>query len=63
MSGGQAMPEDEQGREIVRRFGVLRQHPREAIYGVCGNHDRSGRDEPPAWWWQKLRLSRPFSWG
>src|SRR5690606_31065346 len=26
---------------------------RAAIYPVCGNHDRSGPLEPPAWWWRK----------
>ncbi len=53
MSGGQTVPEDPEGEEIVRQFGVLEKHPREAIYSVCGNHDRSGLDEPPAWWWRK----------
>lgn len=53
MSGGQAVPEDAEGEEVVRQFGVLERHPREAIYSVCGNHDRSGLDEPPAWWWRK----------
>jgi hypothetical protein len=53
MSGGQAVPEDAEGQEIVRQFGALERHAREAIYSVCGNHDRSGLHEPPAWWWQK----------
>ena len=53
MSGGQQVPEDDEGMEIVRQFGALKQHPREAIYNICGNHDRSGLDEPPAWWWRK----------
>jgi hypothetical protein len=53
MSGGQTVPEDAEGEEIVRQFGVLEEHPREAIYSVCGNHDRSGLTEPAAWWWQK----------
>ncbi|MGC9348876.1 MAG: hypothetical protein ACP5JG_12100 [Anaerolineae bacterium] len=53
MSGGQAVPEDAEGREIVRQFEVLEKHPREAVYNVCGNHDRSGLDEPEAWWWRK----------
>jgi hypothetical protein len=53
MSGGQAVPEDAEGREVVRQFGVLRHHARESIYSVCGNHDRSGLNEPPAWWWRK----------
>lgn len=53
MSGGQLVPEDAEGEEIVRQFSVLKKHPREAVYSVCGNHDRSGLDEPAAWWWQK----------
>lgn len=53
MSGGQSVPEDPEGEEVVRQFGALRKHPREAIYSVGGNHDRSGPREPPAWWWRK----------
>ncbi|MHC4883781.1 MAG: hypothetical protein ACYTGH_01705, partial [Planctomycetota bacterium] len=52
-SGGQSVPEDEEGRELVRQFGALQKHPREAVYSLCGNHDRSGLSEEPAWWWQK----------
>jgi len=46
MSGGQSVPEDQEGEEVVRQFRVLEKHPREAVYSVCGNHDRSGLDEP-----------------
>ena len=53
MSGGQAVPEDSEGAEMVRQFGVLERHRREDIYNVCGNHDRSGLDETEAWWWRK----------
>lgn len=53
LSGGQAVPQDSEGEEVVRQFSVLQNHPREAIYNICGNHDRSGLQEPPAWWWQK----------
>lgn len=53
MSGGQDVPHDEEGEEVVRQLGVLNKHPREAIYNVCGNHDRSGLNEPQAWWWRK----------
>lgn len=52
-SGGQSVPEDDEGREIVRQFSVLRHHRREQIYDICGNHDRSGLREPEAWWFQK----------
>lgn len=53
MSGGQSVPENAEGEEVVRQFRALQKHPREAVYSVCGNHDRSGLDEPPAWWWRK----------
>ncbi|HNZ38541.1 MAG TPA: metallophosphoesterase, partial [Candidatus Latescibacteria bacterium] len=53
MCGSQGVPEDDEGREVVRQFAALREHPREAVYSVCGNHDRSGLREPAAWWWQK----------
>jgi len=53
MSGGQTVPEDDEGEEMVRQFGTLSHHRREDIYSVCGNHDRSGLAEPEAWWWQK----------
>lgn len=53
MSGAQGTPKDAEGQEIVRQFGVLRKHRREQIYDLSGNHDRSGLDEPQAWWWRK----------
>lgn len=53
MSGGQATPKDAEGQEIVRQFGVLKRHRREQVYDLSGNHDRSGLDEPQAWWWRK----------
>lgn len=53
MSGGHDVPDDTEGMEVVRQFEALTVHPRESIYSVCGNHDRSGLNEPPAWWWQK----------
>ncbi|MCP5115917.1 MAG: hypothetical protein GY953_34245, partial [bacterium] len=53
MSGGQDVPHDEEGEDLVRQFRVLKKHRREQIYNVCGNHDRSGLDEPKNWWWRK----------
>ena len=38
-SGGQTTPTDEEGREIVRQFGVSGRHRREDFYTVIGNHD------------------------
>jgi hypothetical protein len=53
MSGMQGTPKDDEGQEIVRQFSVLTRHRREQIYDLSGNHDRSGLDEPQAWWWRK----------
>ena len=53
MSGAQGLPQNPEGEEVVRQFSALRRHPREAVYSVGGNHDRSGLCEAPAWWWQK----------
>jgi Calcineurin-like phosphoesterase len=53
MSGAQGTPTDDEGKEVVRQFGVLKRHRREQIYDLSGNHDRSGLDEPQAWWWRK----------
>ena len=53
MSGAEGTPKDAEGEEIVRQFGVVKRHRREQIYDLSGNHDRSGLDEPQAWWWRK----------
>lgn len=54
MSGAHhALPDDAEGEEVRRQLDVLEDHRREDVYSVCGNHDRSGLDEPDAWWWQK----------
>ncbi|MDD9994060.1 MAG: metallophosphoesterase, partial [Rhodospirillales bacterium] len=46
-------PNDEEGAEIVRQFGALRDHRREQIYSVCGNHDRDPLDAPEGSWFRK----------
>ncbi len=53
MSGAMGLCEDAEGEEIVRQFGVLQDHPREAVYNLCGNHDRSAPYEPAAMWWKR----------
>ncbi len=53
LSGAQGTPKDAEGQEIVRQFSVLQRHRREQIYDLSGNHDRSGLDEPQAWWWRE----------
>ena len=47
------LPTDEEGEEIVQQFGALGKHPREAIYSLCGNHDRNAPDEEEAVWFRK----------
>ena len=39
-------PEDEQGREVVRQYAVLKRHRREQIYNIAGNHDASPHGAP-----------------
>jgi hypothetical protein len=53
LSGAQGTPKDAEGEEVVRQLGALSKHRREQIYDLSGNHDRSGLDEPQAWWWRK----------
>jgi hypothetical protein len=53
MCGEVGLPKDPEGEEIVRQFGALKKHRREEIYDLSGNHDRSGLNEPQAWWWRK----------
>ena len=57
MCGNYGVPQDDEGPEIVAQFKALTRHKREDIYSVCGNHDRSGLDEPDAWWWRRWRNS------
>jgi hypothetical protein len=50
------VPDDAQGQEVVRQYGVLCAHRREQIYPIAGNHDASPGDAPssegkPANWW------------
>jgi hypothetical protein len=52
-SGGQSVPEDDEGAEVVRQFQAMKVHHREQIYSVCGNHDRSALEEEDCWWFQK----------
>jgi hypothetical protein len=53
ISGAQGTPKDTEGEEVVRQFSALQNHSREQVYDLSGNHDRSGLDEPQAWWWRK----------
>lgn len=53
MSAAHDSPTDEEGREVVRQYGALQQHPREAIYDLCGNHDRNAVGEPEGEWFRR----------
>ena len=52
-------PEDEQGREVVRQYSVLKRHRREQVYNIAGNHDASPHGHPANegketnWWFRK----------
>jgi hypothetical protein len=48
------LPTDEEGEEIVRQFGALTRHPREAIYTICGNHDRNAPYEVEGEWFRRF---------
>ena len=52
-SGGQMSPTDEEGREIVRQFGVSTRHRREDFYTVVGNHDAPIEWDAPLQWWAR----------
>jgi hypothetical protein len=52
-SGSATPPEDDEGREVVRQLGALKQHRREGFYTLVGNHDASGPDEECQWWFRK----------
>lgn len=60
-SGSHGVPNDAEGREIVRQFSRLKLHRREDFYCIGGNHDAS----PENWWFQKwidpLGENRAFS--
>jgi hypothetical protein len=53
------LPDDKQGVEVARQYGVLKKHKREDIYPLAGNHDASpgnapsSKGKPPNWWFQK----------
>jgi hypothetical protein len=52
-AGNPAPPDDAEGAEVVRQFGALRNHRREDVYTLAGNHDASGPDEACQWWFRK----------
>src|SRR3974390_3342100 len=66
-------PEDEHGREVIRQYSVLKQHRREQIYNIAGNHDASPHGAPSSegkeanWWFRNgpirsVSIPRHPSW-
>ncbi len=54
MSGSQGLPDDAEGELLVEQFRTsLRDHTREQVYNLAGNHDRSGLDQPEHQWWRR----------
>lgn len=54
MSGGQDPPDDEEGELVVRQFqDGLRDHAREQIYSLGGNHDRGAPGPGESDWWRR----------
>jgi hypothetical protein len=53
LSGAHGSPQDDEGEQIVKQYGSLKKHPREAIYDISGNHDRNALGEPDGAWFQK----------
>jgi hypothetical protein len=51
-SGTQTSPGDSEGAEVLRQWSIMRDHRREQIYNVVGNHDATGPDEPTQWWFR-----------
>jgi hypothetical protein len=53
------LPDDKQGEEVARQYSVLRNHRREQIYAIAGNHDASpgaapsSLGKPDNWWFRK----------
>lgn len=53
LSGNQGVPQDDEGREVVRQFAAARKHRREDLYNLVGNHDANRFGEPIQWWFRK----------
>lgn len=52
-SGSQGLPDDDEGREVVRQYAAMQKHDREQVYDIAGNHDRSDIGQPEGWWTDK----------
>jgi hypothetical protein len=56
-SGSQVLPDDDEGRLWTSQIGELRDHDREQVYNVIGNHDATHADPEgrfdTQWWHRK----------
>lgn len=52
-SGSMGIPDDDEGREVIRQLSALKKHKVEDIYPLCGNHDRNATWQPEGEWFQK----------
>ena len=55
-SGAQGLPDDDEGRLLVQQFGEMRDHNRNQVYNVVGNHDATHASEDGAFdtqWWHR----------
>ena len=46
-------PEDAEGKEVVRQFSALKEHRREQVYSIAGNHDATTHKQETQWWFRK----------
>ena len=53
VSAHQRPPEDKDGKELIRQYRVMRDHRREQVYNVPGNHDAPYYDHGPGSWIRK----------
>jgi hypothetical protein len=53
LSGSQEAPDDDEGEEVVRQYSAMREHRREDVYDLSGNHDANTPDQPTQWWFRK----------
>ncbi len=55
-SGSQVLPDDDEGRLWVQQISELRDHDREQVYNVIGNHDATRADPDDKYdtqWWHR----------
>jgi hypothetical protein len=53
LCGLQTPPGDAEGPPVLEQFATMRNHRREQVYNLIGNHDTSGPTEATQWWFRK----------